>query len=56
MHIRVQWKPNNMMITNGQKKKNWLNQKGGRITAGQDQISLLKGGNHKYTIQWTGNS
>ena len=21
MHIRVQWKPNNMMITNGQKKK-----------------------------------
>ena len=38
MHIRVQWKPNNM-ITNGQKKKNWLYQKGGRITAGQDQIS-----------------
>ena len=31
-------------------------QKGGRITAGQDQISLLKGGNDKYTIQWTGNS
>ena len=26
------------------KKKNWLYQKGGRITAGQDQISLLKGG------------
>ena len=43
------------MITNGQ-KKNWLYQKGGRITAGQDQISLLKGGNNKYTIQWTGNS
>ena len=43
------------MITNGQKKKLAVS-KGGRITAGHDQISLLKGGNDKYTIQWTGNS